>query len=111
MLRATSEMAAAISVTSAPLKPSSSASVRPRWRAVTMSTAEWISVWSSASIDGRPLHFSLEVGQALFEIQRGTHALGVEAQLDHREGDIRLDPDDDGFGPPQFQHVRDRPQR
>src|SRR2546423_1213811 len=75
MLRATSEMAAAIRVTSAPLNPSSSASDRPRCRAVTMSTAEWIGVLVSVSIDRDALCFHGQVGQPFLEIQGGTYSL------------------------------------
>src|SRR4051812_27971558 len=96
MLRATSEMAVAISVTSAPLKPSSSASERPRWRAVTISTAEWIGVVVSVSIDRNSLCFHRQIGEAFLEIQRGAHSFERQAQLNHGKSDVRLNADDHG---------------
>src|SRR3954463_14660931 len=102
MLRATSEIAAAISVTSAPLKPSSSASARPRCRAVTMSVAELISVRVSVSIYRGALRFYVQVGEALLEIQRGPHPFQRQAQLHHRERDVRLNPRNHGIGAAQF---------
>src|SRR5215204_4920541 len=98
MLRATSEIAAAINVTSAPLKPSSSASDRPRCRAVTMSVAELITVCVSVSIDWRALRFEVQVGKPLFQVQRRAHSFQREAQLYHREGHVGLNADDHRLG-------------
>src|ERR1043165_6212375 len=111
MLRATSEMAAAINVTSAPLKPSSSASDRPRWRAVTISVAELITVCVSVSIDRHPLGFYVQVGESLLQIQRGAHPFERQTQLHHREGHVGLNANDHRFRSAQFQHVRNRAQR
>src|SRR3954470_3164520 len=97
MLRATSEIAAAISVTSAPLKPISSARARPRWRAVTISVAELISVCVSVSIYRRALGLHVQVEKALLEIQRCPHPFQRQAQLHHRERDVRLNSHDHGF--------------
>lgn len=36
---------------------------------------------------------SLPVGEPLLQIQAGRHAVEGETQLNHREGDVRLDPD------------------
>src|SRR5688572_10597605 len=104
MLRATSEIAAAISVTSAPLKPSSSASARPRCRAVTMSVAEFISVWDSVSMHRRSLGFQIEIGEAFLEIQRRPHPFQRQTQLHHRERHVRLYSHNHGFGPSQLEH-------
>src|SRR5438552_8879703 len=103
MVRATSEIAAAIRVTSAPLKPNSSASERPRWRAVTISVADRISVSVSvASMHRHSFRFRLvEKRQTLFQIQRRADAFERQSKLDHRQGDIRLDADNDGLGSTQ----------
>src|SRR5688572_29650393 len=94
MLRATSEIAAAISVTSAPLKPSSSASDRPRWRAVTMSTAELIAVRFSVSIDRNAFCLQVQVGKPFLQIEGGADALQGQPELNHGKSNVRLDADD-----------------
>src|SRR5262245_540594 len=102
-------MAVAIMVSSDPLNPSSMASVRPFWRAVTMSTAELTSTWL-LSMTSALFLAPVQIREPFLEIERRAHAFQREAQLNHRKGDVGLDADDDGFGSAQFQHVRNRAQ-
>src|SRR5437867_3889307 len=118
MLRASSEIAAAMTVWSPLVKPASAATLRPRWRAVTTSTSDAIGTISSSGTVDAPLAplralatDSIEEGQAFLEIERGRDALEREAELDHRKGDLGLDPDDDGLRAAQPRHVRDVAQR
>src|SRR5439155_16133597 len=118
MLRAISEIAAAITVWSPLEKPASAARSRPRCRAVTTSVSAVIGIRrSSATVDAsRPaldaeLRLLVEEQQAFLEIQRGGHALEREAELDHGEGDLGLNPDDHRLRAAQPRHVRDVPQR
>ena len=48
--------------------------------------------------------------EPLLQIERGDHAFQVEAQTDHREGDVRVDTDDHRLGPAQLDHLRDVPE-
>src|SRR5437868_8483039 len=76
-----------------------------------MSWSERIETWMSSSIGPTALRRDGELpGQVrhpLLEIERRRHVLQPEAELDHREGDLRLDSDDDGLGAAQPDHVRD----
>src|SRR5712691_8399981 len=118
MLRAISEIAAAITVWSPLEKPASSARSRPRCRAVTTSVSAVIGIRrSSATVDAsRPtldaeLRLVVEEEQSFLEVQRGGHALEREAELDHGERDLGMNPDDHGFRAAQSRHVGDVPQR
>src|ERR1051326_7223954 len=102
MLRETSEMAAAMSVRSAPSKPSSAASKRPFLRAVTMSASDVIGTRASFGVMRSPLGFSIQIGQPFLEVQGGADAFERQPQLHHRKGDLGLDADDDGFGAAQL---------
>src|SRR6266511_6022398 len=106
MLRATSEMAAAIMVRSLPSKPSLVAAARPCWRALTMSAAELIDIRSSLGMRAGPYGMSVQISQPLLQIQGCSDPFQGQPQLHHREGDIRLDADNDGLRPAQFEHVR-----
>src|SRR2546425_9156479 len=121
MLRASSEIAAAITVWSPLEKPAFAATLRPCWRAVTTSTSDAIGTSSSsgtvpvpraavegplAALDALPSHV-IEEGQPFLQIERGRDALERQAELHHRKGDLGLDPDDDGLGAAQPRHVRD----
>src|SRR3989449_5810979 len=117
MLRAISEIAAAITVWSPLENPASAARSRPRCRAVTTSTSAAIGISSSsATVDasGSPLdaelHLPIQERQTLLEIERGRDALERQAELDHRESDLGLDPDDHGFRTAQPCHVSDASQ-
>src|ERR687885_1973647 len=108
MLRATSEMAVASSVWSVELNCSEAASSRARWRAVTTSASDSIGIrltWSSAT--RARLLPGLQQREALLEVQGGLDVLEAHAELDHREGDLRLDADDHGLRPAQPGHLRD----
>src|SRR6185295_16822827 len=111
MLRAISEIAAAISVISEPAKPSSVASSRPCCRAVTMSIVEWISRRISSAGFCMVLGFQIQEGQPFLEVEGRTHSFEGEAELDHGEGHFGLDADDHGVGAAEVQHVRDIPER
>src|SRR5215210_3998281 len=100
MLRATSEIAVASSVWSVLVRSRSAASARACWRAVTTSESDSIAIRvpaSDANVAG--LLLRLQQRQALLEVERGLHVLEVHPELDHREGDLRLDPDDHRLGP------------
>src|SRR5262245_12680229 len=112
MLRATSEIAVAITVRSPEEKPSLEASVRPSWRALTMSAAEPMGTTrSGASLAmgdlSRP---GVEVRESLLEVEGGRHVLQGQAELHHREGHLGLDADDDRLRSPELDHVGDRAQ-
>src|SRR5690348_1050936 len=109
MLRATSDMAVAIKVRSDPSKPNSSAKARPFWRAVTMSAAELMATRASFSMFQVLLGQPVEIGQPLFQIQGGPHPFQRQAQLHHRKGHVRLNANNDGLRPAQFQHVCNGP--
>src|SRR3989454_11639241 len=118
MLRASSEIAAAMTVWSPLEKPASAAMLRPCWRAVTTSTSDAIGTRTCSGTVDTPLTAlralasdSIEEGQPFLEIERGRDALERQTELDHRKGDLGLDPDDDGLGAAQPRHVRDVAQR
>src|SRR6267143_1356798 len=118
MLRAISEMAAAITVWSPLENPASAAKSRPRCRAVTTSTSAATGISrSSPTVDASrsaldtELRLVVEEQQAFLEIQRGGHALEREAELDHGERNLGLNPDDHGFRAAQPRHVGDIPER
>src|SRR5204862_6671810 len=117
LVRPVSEIAAAITVWSPLEKPASAARSRPRCRAVTTSVSAVIGIRrSSATVDAsRPaldaeLRLLVEEQQAFLEIQRGGHALEREAELDHSEDDLRLNPDDHRLRAAKPPNVRDVPQ-
>src|SRR5689334_8614254 len=98
MLRAISEIAAAMTVWSPALKPTCSASSRPCCRALTTSTSDAMVMANSSDMIAARLGLSVEEGEPLFEVEGGRHAFQREAELHHREGDLRLDADDDRLG-------------
>src|SRR2546421_3815991 len=122
MLRAISEMAAAMAVWSPLENPASAASSRPFCRALTTSTSD-VTATSSSSATGAPtgtpsLHtvealpaLPIQKGEPLLEVERGRDAFERQAELHHREGDLGLDADDHRFGAAQPRHVRDVAQR
>src|SRR5712692_4005177 len=124
MLRASSEMAVAITVKSLPSKPNRAARARPSWRAATMSAADRM----GTVITDRPMSSPgpassalgmrragvlqvVEVGEPLLEVEGGGDVLKGEAELDHGKGHLGLDSHDHGLGAPQPDHVGDGPQR
>src|SRR6185295_16709597 len=95
MLRATSEIAEAITVRSLGVRSSWDARCRPSWRAVTMSASVSIGMRISASTTAPPLRACVEVHQALFQVEGGGDGGQRQSQLHHRERHFRLDADDD----------------
>src|ERR1044072_591741 len=95
MLRASSEIAVAIIVTSVVPKPYRSASDRPMLRAATTSASERITTHTSSTgmrDTGSP--GSVEMCEALLQVEDGRHAVEAQPELDHRERDLGLDADD-----------------
>src|SRR5262245_45221965 len=112
MLRATSEIAVASSVWSVLGMSRPTASARARWRAVTTSASDSIEIRSGASPTTLArLLPGLEQRQPLLEVERRLHVLEAHPELDHRERDLRLDPDDHGRRAAQPRHLRDAAQR
>src|SRR5438046_7606120 len=113
MLRAISEMSAAITVWSPLENPASAARSRPRWRAVTTSTSAvmGMSNWSatveaSGSAVDAELGLDVEEREAFFQVEGGRHALEGQPELHHRERDLGLDPHDHRLRTAQSSHVR-----
>src|SRR5881275_2176917 len=99
MLRAISEMAAAMTVCSPLENPATAANARPCCRASTTSTSAAIGRRSSSPTAARLLRFVVEGAffgapveerQAFLEVQHGGDALQRQAELHHRERDIGL---------------------
>src|SRR5436309_3412983 len=111
MLRAISEMANATIVCSVLEKPMSAASSRPFCRAVTMSASPWMGTCSSPGTIVIRGACAVQQRHAFFEIERGFHALQPKPELDHGEGDLGLNADDNGRGASQPGRVRNAPQR
>src|SRR5256712_12492214 len=102
MLRASSEIAAAMTVWSPLEKPAFAATLRPCWRAVTTSTSDPIPTRSSSGTAAAPpaaaagplaaLHplptLAIQEGQPFFQIERSRHALERQADPHHRQGDL-----------------------
>src|SRR5690348_2383498 len=118
MLRAISEIAAAMTVWSPLENPACAARSRPRCRAVTTSTSAAIGISSSSAtvypcgpaLDAE-LRLAIEKRQTLLEVEGGRNPFQRQTELHHRERDLRLDPDDHGLGATQTRHVGDVPQR
>src|SRR5262249_17198713 len=118
MLRPSSEMAVAITVRSLLVKPSRCARERPCWRALTMSASEWMGTQVSAGSGRGSLATTLALpglarqpGEAFFEVQRGRHPFQAQPHLDHGEGHVGLDADDDGLRTAQPGHIGDAAER
>src|SRR6266550_3344537 len=107
MLRATSQIAVAISVRSVAANGIWKASERPSPRAVTTSASELIWTRTSVFTVTRLLRQPSEHGQALLEVQGGVDAFEVEPELDHGERHFGLDADDHRLGPAKLGHVGD----
>src|SRR5436190_2338385 len=111
MLRAISEMAAAITVWSPISKPHAAANSRPLCRALTMSTSDRIGTLDSSGTVQALLAAAVEEVQAFLEVEGGGDSLQRQPQLHHGEGDLGLNPDDHRLGAPQPGHVCDVAER
>src|SRR5438445_10075118 len=120
MLRAISEMAAAMTVCSPLEKPATAANARPCCRASTTSTSAAIDRRSSSPPAVRLLGFGFEgaffgpasqEGQTFLEVEHRRNTFERQTELHHREGNVGLDADDHRFGAAQPRHVRDIAQR
>src|SRR5256885_5976232 len=96
MLRAISEMAAAMTVCSPLEKPATAAKARPCWRASTTSTSAAIGRRSSSPTAARLFRFrferaflgpAIEERETFFPVQYGADTLQRQAQLHHCEYD------------------------
>src|SRR5439155_22996638 len=114
MLRATSEMAVATRVRSLPENPAFSANARPCCRAIMMSASEptgtLTSVSASLGTAPSPAGSAFQQHQTFFQIERGRDISQIQAQLNHRESNFRLNAGDDGLCPAQSNHPGEGPQ-
>src|SRR5215210_5134190 len=101
MLRAISEMAVAMSVGSGRGNPSRSAMARASALAVTRSASRLTATRTSSVID-------VTLAEA---VEHDAQRLEVQAELHHRDRDVRLDPHDHGLRPAEPDRQHDRPQR
>src|SRR6266481_8237198 len=115
MLRASSDMAVAISVASPVEKPSSVARARPLCRAATISWSELmatrISPALTVSLSVYVLEFLSQVRQTFFQVQRRRNAFQRQSKLNHGKSHFRLNPHDHCFRSAQPDHVCDLSQR
>src|SRR5438046_9772353 len=115
MLRASSEIAVAITARSVVGKPHWDASSRPFWRAETMSASQSMGTRTSSAMSAnllaRPLPLPVKVREALFQVERCRDAFERQPQLDHRERHLGLDAADDGLSTAEPDHVGDVRQR
>src|SRR5579859_493985 len=109
ILRATSEMAVAITVRSLPLNPALAASCRPSSLAVTISAPELTAMRTSFFTGAFPLSSLVQQGQTFFEIQCSLHFSQRQAQLHHGKRNLGLDADDRRLGATQSKNMRDGP--
>src|SRR5436309_12051227 len=115
MFRASSEMAVVIRTRSVDENPIRAAISLPLCRARTISASDPILTRSSPPmplglVALRP-DLLVQVGEPLLEVEGRRHPLHGQSELNHREGHLRLDADDDRLGPPQPDHLRDVPER
>src|SRR4051794_41851225 len=101
MLRATSEIAVAISVSSVAENGSWAASVRPWARAVTTSASELTGTRTSAGTVAGLLGPPPDQGEPPLRARPGGHALGVEAERDLGDGHLGRVPADHRLRPAQ----------
>src|SRR5882762_6772245 len=120
MLRAISEIAAAMTVCSPLENPATAANARPCCLASTTSTSAAIGSRSSSPTVARSARFGLEEAlfgtaiqerETFFEVEHRRHALERQAELHHGECHVGLDPHDDRLGAAEAGHVRDVAQR
>src|SRR5271155_1344943 len=109
MLRASSEMAVAMSVASPGEKPSSIARARPFWRAVTISWSELMATWISPALTVAlsvcVLEFLSQIRQTFLQVQRRRNAFQCQPQLNHRKSHFGLNSYDNRFRAAQPNHM------
>src|SRR4051794_37340461 len=110
MLRAISEMAVAMMVRSLPAKPIWAARSRPVCRAATISPSRSMGTRVPSGVTGGLVHQGPQHLEALIEVERGGDTFEREAELDHGEGHVGLDADDDHGGAAQLGGLRDAAQ-
>src|SRR5689334_13472831 len=110
-LRATSEIAAAMTVWSPLENPARAASSRPVCRAWTTSLSDAIATRRASATDVFRLASAIQERQPFLEVESGRDPFEAQAELHHGEGDVGLDTDDHRFRPAQPRHVRDVSQR
>src|SRR6185437_16364587 len=96
MLRASSEIAVAISANSVLANPSSAPRSRPRCRALMMSTSARMAIHDemlTSSHQGGGER-RMKQREAVLEIERGERALQRQTELRHGERHLGLDPHD-----------------
>src|SRR5262252_4440349 len=112
MLRAISEIAVAMMVSSLPEKPILCASSRPFRRASTISPSCAMTTCVASGATGcLVISATAQPRAAFFLVERGRNPVEREAELHHGERDVRLDADDHGVRTAQPRGVRDAPQR
>src|SRR5437899_1460858 len=98
---------------------------RPCWRAATMSLSTLIGTTVSSAKERAPPSiaakgslrsgsfsgFSVQVRETLLQVERRRHSFERQPELDHRKGDLRLNPDDHALGPAQAAHGGEDAQR
>src|SRR4051812_46786590 len=110
VFRASSLAAVTSFVCSTRLKPIFAAHSRTVRRIATTWFSSRISNWSlrtTAIPRPGPVDRRLQELHAALDIERGTHALQRESQLDQRDGHGRLHADDDGLRVQDARHGRD----
>src|SRR5277367_3091912 len=114
MLRATSEIAVAISVSSLLERRSGVAMARAFCRANRMSTSARIGTTVSMSLATNGEHSILpraKEGETVFQVECRRGSFQPQAELHHREGNVRLDADDDGVRSQYPHHLGNAAQR
>src|SRR6185437_9420359 len=112
MLRAISEIAAAMTVWSPWLNPASTASSRPACLAETTSRSDVMVTAVASATPTRPsLELPVEELEPFLEVECRRDSLEREAKLHHRKGDVGLNADDHGFGAAQPRRVGEVAQR
>src|SRR5215471_14004104 len=114
ILRATSDIAVAISVSSLEEKRRPDTKLRACWRAVRTSTSALIGTTSSpASVMASrfPAVPHVEQVKTVLEVEGRHRPFQGQPKLHHRKRHVRLDPDDDAFRPEQLDHLGNAAQR
>src|ERR671916_124331 len=111
MFRPISEIAVAINVASVCENPRSSASARPLARAMTRSSSVARGNPTSSAIADTYRGHAVEQRDRLVEVEGGGQRLQVEVEVDHRNGNVGTNADDDRRSAPELRRYGDRPKR